>query len=874
MKVNIIKSLVNHKKKKPAKFFLTVLVSFFFLLIFTLIAPASASAATYYWVGGTTNSNTNNAANWKTSAGVCADSANLIVPGSGDSIQFVSNCTNNATVNANLSVTTFLMNDGYTGTVTVSGTSLTVATTLTVNRGNLSITNGGSVTAPPGSGSFIIGSSATSNGTITVSGSGSQLTQTIVGDTRLRIGNTSGAIGNLIIQNGATATTGTIQAAYGTGTTANITIDGAGSVWNSDNTGGLGCIGRAGTASLTISNGAVINSAATPWQIGGLAGSVGTVEVTGSGSQLNMTGSGGSSCNLRVGYSGTGTLTVSDGAIVNVSGTTGKITVADQASSTGTLNIGTGYTMDQITTTLGVFTGSGTAALPPIPPSSLTNTAVTQTSIDWNWNDVTGAAGYKVYSDSDSLLATISTATSNWNQTSLSLLTPYTVYVRSSNAQGVGYASSDASVTTLGEWLNPSLTLNNSPESRDNNQLRLKGTVSTNSQYRTSSVQYSINGGGFSNATATDGSFDEVNEEYYFDFNPTDNQPKDSNGNLIEGYTIQVKAIDSNTGITDKLLYFSPFNLQNPTDESYVSTSYPNFEFTVNKQRENLRDNLSKYQIQVQKIGEVTSSWETLINDVPIDFRSVKNNSDNKQRESYGGSDTNNGVYETDKFFATYSDDSSRIRVYSKINSLSGAYRWKVVAVDKAGHTQEAGSRKLYINQRTTSNDFPLAVLNITGLGNPNLNTYNSSKVKDLYFTSTTTPTFYGIAWSNSKVTLILTDQDCKSDCIKTYEATANTDSRFDIKIPKANINYGKKYIAKFSVALDEKYNELPQFTLSIGKSASIAKKTQDENEKNESINKEEDAPSPSSNAPSSTPMETKSQQENNKKRCFWFLCL
>jgi len=395
--------------------------------------------------------------------------------------------------------------------------------------------------------------------------------------------------------------------------------------------------------------------------------------------------------------------------------------------------------------------------------------------------------------------------------------------------------------------------------------LRLKGTASANTLYTISSVQYSVNDGGFSNATATDGSFDETSEEYYFDFTPTSNQPKDSNGNLIDGYTIRVKTTDSNTSVTDNLLYFSPFDLQGPTDNSLTTTSYPNFEFTVNKQRENLRDNLSKYQVQVRKTG---SSWETLIDDIPIDYKSVKNNSDNKQKDTYGHLDTNNGVYETDKFYANYSDESSRIKVYSKINTMSnGTYQWKIVTVDKAGHTQEAGSRNLYVNQRTTTSNFPLAILNITGVGNPNLNTYNLSNTKSIYYTSSLNPVFYGISWSNSKVTLTLTDQECKTNCVKTYETTTNADSRFGINVLKGDVSYGKKYTVNLSVALDDKYNELPQFTLSFG-SASLENQVSDTDKESELINEKETVIPTPTILPSPSP-----SQKNNNKHCFWFIC-
>ncbi len=422
----------------------------------------------------------------------------------------------------------------------------------------------------------------------------------------------------------------------------------------------------------------------------------------------------------------------------------------------------------------------------------------------------------------------------------------------------------------------PGLTLNNAPEGRENNQVRLKGTATVDSPYTVKNVEFSVNGGSFSGATATDGGFDETSEEYYFDFTPTSNQPKDSSGNLIDGYTVRVKSTNNNTDVTDRLFYFSPFDLQGPADNTTLTTGYPFFEFSVNKQRLNLQDILTKYQVQVRKGGSDSSAnWETLIDDIPIDFRSVKNERTNKQWEVWGHLDTNNGVYETDKFYATYSDESSRVKVYSKVNTMSGTYQWKIVAVDKSGHNQETGTRNLFINATSTAttNYFPLAVLNISGLGNPFLNSYNLSNIKSTCYTSSSNPIFYGIAWTNSKVTLKLTDQKCTTDCIKTYSTTANAESSYGINVPKGDLSYGKKYTANLSVALEDKYNELPQFTLSIGGLNTPSATTATTLEENNTETKEDKEISPSpSPEPSPTPVTTQETQENSK-RCIWFIC-
>ncbi len=421
----------------------------------------------------------------------------------------------------------------------------------------------------------------------------------------------------------------------------------------------------------------------------------------------------------------------------------------------------------------------------------------------------------------------------------------------------------------------PSLTLNRSPIDREDDQVRLYGNATVDSPYKLKNVEFSLNGSSFNGAIATDGTFDETSEEYYFDFRPTSNQLKDRYGSLIDGYTIHVKSTNNNADFADMLFYFKPFDLHSPSDNETSATAYPTFEFSVSKQRENIRDNLSRYQIKVRKGGgDSAASWDTLIDDIPVDFRSVKNSVDNMRSNVYGHLDTDNGVYETDKLYAIYSEESSRIRVYSKLNPLVGTYQWRAVAVDKAGHNQETDIRNLFvraISKVSASNDFPLAVLHISGVGNPHLNTYDLSGVESTYHTSSSNPVFYGIAWSNSEVTLKLTEQDCRDNCTKTYSTIANAESRYGINVPKEDVNYGKIYSAKLSVALEDKYNELPQFFLSIdypitGVTKEVAKSDAVVPE----VKGVHSSPSPTATL---TPTKNEHEVTSNNKRCIWFAC-
>ena len=91
--------------------------------------------------------------------------------------------------------------------------------------------------------------------------------------------------------------------------------------------------GGSGTGRLAITNGGVATGGGNV-EIGFESGGNGTILVSGSGSRLT------SDHVLYVGYLGTGSLTVADGAIVQVGGGAGLLTVGSQPGSIGTLNIG------------------------------------------------------------------------------------------------------------------------------------------------------------------------------------------------------------------------------------------------------------------------------------------------------------------------------------------------------------------------------------------------------------------------------------------------------------------------------------------------------------------------------------------------------
>jgi outer membrane autotransporter protein len=313
------------------------------------IVPAEAGtpnwigAASGDWFSGT---------NWDTNA----------APGAADTV-FVDTTTPNKTTL-----------DGGVGTGTATITNIAVGFNHT---GDLTITNGGSLGAADSS----IGYLAGSQGTVTVTGVNSRWNSTGF----LSVGRTSD--GTLVISNGASVSDDNAFIGEMANSTGHVTVDGSGSSWNTatqvsvgydgtgtltisnggqvtflnmllgaDSAAGVGAasvigpgsilaggstggltIGGGGTGTLNILAGGRANDAAGI--VGAVAGSVGTVVVDGSGSTWLNTGSGGNSNGLTIGGAGSGTLTISNGAIVQ-SLSSGSTMIADQAGSTGVLNIG------------------------------------------------------------------------------------------------------------------------------------------------------------------------------------------------------------------------------------------------------------------------------------------------------------------------------------------------------------------------------------------------------------------------------------------------------------------------------------------------------------------------------------------------------
>ncbi|WP_454674470.1 autotransporter outer membrane beta-barrel domain-containing protein [Achromobacter pestifer] len=211
---------------------------------------------------------------------------------------------------------------------------------------------------------------------------GTQSSPWNIGAGALTVGNTS--TGTLQIGAGGVVSNGSGFVGRQASGTGNVTVNGAAAQWT--NSAGLS-VGFSGKGTLGIANGGHVTSLTNTY-LGVAANSTGTVTVSGIGSQLNSTGF------MRVGQTGSGTLQISDQAIVSNSlaqigydatgvgvvtvngagsqwNSSGELTVG--ASGNGRLNIANAGAVSSALGTIGSGAGSTGAVTVDGASSSWTN---------------------------------------------------------------------------------------------------------------------------------------------------------------------------------------------------------------------------------------------------------------------------------------------------------------------------------------------------------------------------------------------------------------------------------------------------------------------------------------------------------------------
>ncbi|MQB12791.1 autotransporter domain-containing protein [Agrobacterium sp. ICMP 6402] len=212
--------------------------------------------------------------------------------------------------------------------VSGSGSALRNSANLYVGnagKGSLQIDAGGAVT----SGAGYVATLGGSRSSVTIAGGGSSWTVARA----LVVGYQNGAVGEVSVDTGAGIQAGQVTLGELAGSSGILMIEGTGSnvtaeVDNNLADSGSMNIGRSGTGQVTVLNGASLN--ANQLSLGTEAGSDGALRIVGVGSHAEIGNT------LVIGRSGGGTVEVTGGG--SVAATT--IVIASAAGSTGVLNIG------------------------------------------------------------------------------------------------------------------------------------------------------------------------------------------------------------------------------------------------------------------------------------------------------------------------------------------------------------------------------------------------------------------------------------------------------------------------------------------------------------------------------------------------------
>ncbi|WP_208989374.1 autotransporter-associated beta strand repeat-containing protein, partial [Pseudovibrio sp. POLY-S9] len=221
-----------------------------------------------------------------------------------------------------------------TGTNTYTGETIVSGGTLKLRGGSVLTDTAALRVGYAGTGALTIAEGSEVNsgylnigrvsGSVTVTGSGSSLDVAAISIIGLN------GTGALTISDGGKVTNGLNSIIGGPDATGAVTVTDDGSVWES----GPLLVGQYGAGSLKIENGGKVTSDSTTigFNRASFSGaSSGIVTVTGEGSAWE------SSDRIKVGDRAPGTLTIADGAIVDVDG---DVVLAFGAVSQGTLNIG------------------------------------------------------------------------------------------------------------------------------------------------------------------------------------------------------------------------------------------------------------------------------------------------------------------------------------------------------------------------------------------------------------------------------------------------------------------------------------------------------------------------------------------------------
>lgn len=229
-----------------------------------------------------------------------------------------------------------------------------------VNYGELQIESGGSTNSLY----FYIGANSGEDATVRLDGSGSNITTTYDIGYSMLIGD-AGGDGSLYITDGAVVNnTGWVEIGGATGSVGLLEIDGSGSRFNGTHAGFafllLGDGGfTGGDGTINVKNGGSFEFDDSV--VAGYASTnTGTILVTGTNSSFDVAAGGGLGSNFVVGDAGTGTLTINSGGAVTAGNT---LIIGDENTGDGTVTVDGSSSTLTVTGTTTVGNGTSTASL-------------------------------------------------------------------------------------------------------------------------------------------------------------------------------------------------------------------------------------------------------------------------------------------------------------------------------------------------------------------------------------------------------------------------------------------------------------------------------------------------------------------------------
>ena len=426
--------------------------------------------------------------------------------------------------------------------------------------------------------------------------------------------------------------------------------------------------------------------------------------------------------------------------------------------------------------------------------------------------------------------------------------------------------------------------------------VNITGTVNAaNSVTNISNVQYSLDNGtfaggsgGWTNCTPSDGSFNSTGESFSCALS-----------GLSEGaHSVYLRAYDTNTSYTavsqystvsfttdttspklewtsttggiEKTVKFVAYAIDDSivslvnSSNLYNTNELPTFIFNKSQDQTSAID---RYQVLLYSSSQ--GAWVVYIDNIQPSSPGQTQATVDKIRD------------ETDKYME-YINDLNQIKVRSKreIDKLTpGAYKYKVRVVDKAGNYRDSNEYILRVKtyQAVFSNSnqgwFPLTILSLGNI-NTNISSYDSSS----YPTSpiaipSSIFSFYGIAPTESKVTVVIKDPkeiNNSSEIIR-RETIANSESRFGINIDSSdNLTSDKEYTVNLiSTNSQGDYVEIPEFKLKV----QSFKATSDTHQTQANPIKLTTSPTTTTTYKTTNRPSSPTPTPSSQKHCFLFVC-